>query len=136
MITKNYKKIVAANYKIFHKVFNRRLCLKIQYFSLRPISNFGNFNNLFNFLFSLWTYLIYPYILKTHSHFSFIIQVFSENHLMLADPLPRNTLYWHTCIWWTYTHPYILPHNWSLQPFSQNYDLVSHTTNLIMCVNF
>ena len=26
-------------------------------------------------------------------------------------------------------------HNWSLQPFRQDYDLVSHTTNVV-CVNF
>ena len=31
------------------------------------------------------------------------------------------------------THTYI--HNWSLQPFSQDYDLASHTT-YVVCVNF
>ena len=30
-------------------------------------------------------------------------------------------------------HTYI--HNWPLQPFSQNYGLVSHTTHVV-CVNF
>ena len=30
-------------------------------------------------------------------------------------------------------HTYI--HNWSLQPFSQDYDLVSHAT-YVVCVNF
>ena len=33
----------------------------------------------------------------------------------------------------TYIHIYI--HNWPLQPFSQDYDLVSHTT-YVVCVNF
>ena len=33
----------------------------------------------------------------------------------------------------TYIHTYI--HNWSLQPFSQDYDLVSHTP-YVVCVNF
>ena len=37
----------------------------------------------------------------------------------------------HTCVY-TYK-PYI--HNWSLQPFSQDYDLVSYTT-YVVCVNF
>ena len=31
------------------------------------------------------------------------------------------------------THTYI--HNWSLQPFSQDYELVSYTT-YVVCVNF
>ena len=34
-----------------------------------------------------------------------------------------------------HTHLYIYLHNWSLQSFSQDYDLASHTTN-VACVNF
>ena len=30
-------------------------------------------------------------------------------------------------------HTYI--HNWSLEPFNQNYDIVSHTT-YVVCINF
>ena len=42
----------------------------------------------------------------------------------------------HNCLTHTYITTHITYiHNWSLQPFSQDYDLISHTI-YVVCVNF
>ena len=44
-----------------------------------------------------------------------------------------------TLPWWSFpfslSHSLTYIHNWSLKPFSQDYDLASHTT-YVVCVNF